>query len=123
MKAGPERKLIEEVVLEKASKKNVVMTDRCPPRGPQGVWGHSGIIHAGAGIGHVVDSVVCLLLDFGAMVCSLVRQGLVQPRGQIRIVSAVKQWHHVSKIGQGELVSRVRDQHELEAEAAILEEA
>lgn len=90
VEAGPERELVQKVVLEKAGKKDVVMTYRCPSGGPQGVWGHSRIIHAGAGIGHVVDGLVCLLLDFGAMVGRLVRQSLVQPRGQIRIVSAVK---------------------------------
>jgi len=78
VEAGPEGILVQEIVLEKAGKKDVVMTDRCPSGGPQGLWGHPRIIHAGTGIGHVVDSVVCMLLDIGALVGSLVRQGLVQ---------------------------------------------
>ena len=57
----------------------------------------------------MVDGAVCLLVYLGAMVGCLMRQGLVQPRGEVGVISTVKQRHYVSEIGGGELVSRVWD--------------
>lgn len=114
MEARPQREFVQEVAFEKAGEKDVVVAYRSPPGRPQGVWRHSWIVHAGAGKGHVVDGAVSLLLDVGAVVGSLMRQGLEQSGGKVGVVGTVKQRHHVSKIGSGELVRRVRDQLELE---------
>jgi len=114
VEARPQWELVQEVAFEKADEEDVVVAYRSPLGRPQVVWRHAWIVHAGAGIGHVVDGAVSLLLDVGAVMGRLVRQGLVQPGGKVGVVGTVKQRHHVRKIGSGELVRRVGDQLELD---------